>query len=505
MDDTVHRATFVVVILFAVVLRVVFLSQPMRFDEALTFVHFASPPLPRGLYNYASPNNHIFHTLQVHIAYRVFGDDPWAIRLPACVAGVLIVPATYLLIRRLYNRDAALLASGCAASSSALIEFSTNARGYSLVTLTFLALLVVATFLKRRPFRGAWVLFAVLAALGFYTMPIMAYPFAIVVAWLVLSLIGSVSPGERRRVVRGLVFALGLTLILTAILYAPLILKVLGGWKAPLLTRLVAPKKWSVFVWRLPWSLRHVWRQWNRDIPTVIRVVLVVGLFASLVLHGRLTRYRVPLVLPVLLSCGVLLTMQRVVPRVRFWLFLLPVYFGLVSSGFVGLLNVVGAKVPRYRSLLCSILALAVSAWLSVDVLRNNSVYYSKETGWFTDGKAVTLFLKANLRRGDKVLAKDPATAPLQYYFHVNGLPLRYLKSKGDMNRRVLVLLHKSYGQTMERVLAKNRAVDKDLGVPEIIREYECATLYEMNNLGKPFEEYWEQPFGTGGAADRRN
>ena len=200
MDDTVHRATFVVVILFAVVLRVVFLSQPMRFDEALTFVHFASPPLPRGLYNYASPNNHIFHTLQVHIAYRVFGDDPWAIRLPACVAGVLIVPATYLLIRRLYNRDAALLASGCAASSSALIEFSTNARGYSLVTLTFLALLVVATFLKRRPFRGAWVLFAVLAALGFYTMPIMAYPFAIVVAWLVLSLIGSVSPGERRRV-----------------------------------------------------------------------------------------------------------------------------------------------------------------------------------------------------------------------------------------------------------------------------------------------------------------
>ena len=60
----------------------------MRFDEAFTFLRFASQPLLEGLTTYAEPNNHLFHTLLVHISTSLFGDQPWAIRLPALLAGV---------------------------------------------------------------------------------------------------------------------------------------------------------------------------------------------------------------------------------------------------------------------------------------------------------------------------------------------------------------------------------------------------------------------------------
>ena len=56
-------------------------------------------------------------------------------RLPALIAGILLIPATYLLFRVISNNLAALLSSALVAVSSPLIEFSTNARGYTTVTL----------------------------------------------------------------------------------------------------------------------------------------------------------------------------------------------------------------------------------------------------------------------------------------------------------------------------------------------------------------------------------
>src|SRR5450631_3222237 len=51
--------------IFAVVLRIAHLRQPMRYDEAWTFVHYASQPLSVALSDYSFPNNHVFHSLLV--------------------------------------------------------------------------------------------------------------------------------------------------------------------------------------------------------------------------------------------------------------------------------------------------------------------------------------------------------------------------------------------------------------------------------------------------------
>jgi hypothetical protein len=123
-----------------VILALLFLFQPMRYDEAYTFTHFASTPLYLALSNYSSTNNHLLNTLLVHFSYILFGNHPWALRLPTLIAGWLLVPGTYLVTRTFFGKHAALLAAALVASSSALILFSANARGYTLMALFFLLL-----------------------------------------------------------------------------------------------------------------------------------------------------------------------------------------------------------------------------------------------------------------------------------------------------------------------------------------------------------------------------
>ena len=94
-----YRMACVGVAVIAVAIRAFHLNQPMRLDEARTFLDYAIRPLPDAISNYNIPNNHLLHTLLVWLSIRIFGDAEWAIRLPAFVAGVLIVPATYAATR----------------------------------------------------------------------------------------------------------------------------------------------------------------------------------------------------------------------------------------------------------------------------------------------------------------------------------------------------------------------------------------------------------------------
>ncbi len=94
-----------VLVLFgvAVGIRIFFVNVPMEHDEAYTFSVFAVQPLRLGLSDYHYPNNHLFHTLLVHISYQLLGIQPWTVRLPALLAGALLAPFGYGLARRLYS------------------------------------------------------------------------------------------------------------------------------------------------------------------------------------------------------------------------------------------------------------------------------------------------------------------------------------------------------------------------------------------------------------------
>ena len=155
-ESRLHLGALGLVTVAAVLVRLEFLFQPMRYDESVTFVHYASRPWYIALTTYTAPNNHVFHSELAQLTTAVFGGAPWAVRLPAFMAGILLVPATYVAGRALYGKHAALIAAALVAASSVLIEYSTNARGYTLIALCFALLLALGTRLLTSSNQAEW-------------------------------------------------------------------------------------------------------------------------------------------------------------------------------------------------------------------------------------------------------------------------------------------------------------------------------------------------------------
>jgi len=474
-EDKIHLCFFFIILLLAITVRLFFLFQPIHFDEAFTFTNYASKPLYIGLTSYL-PNNHLFHTVLVRMTYLLFGNRPWIIRLPALFAGILLVPASYMVIRIFYNKHAALLTAGVVASSSVLIEYSVNARGYTMICLNFLLILSLGTYLKHSRNPAAWLLFAILCALGFYTIPIMLYPFGIVIVWLFLSTIFKDINLRASDLLKDLFFSLLIVALLTFMLYIPVFAA------SSLKSVIVAGGSWSDFVAEFPSSLRSVWNQWNRDIPVGISFLFVIGFFTSLVFHRRLTIHRVPIILAVAMWCIPVLIVHRVIPYVRVWLFLLPLYIGLASSGVSYFLRPIGSKINHYRYVIFVILVITLSFWLSLNVIRTKSVYYSEEQGTLRDAEAITIFLEDYLKHGDRVLAVCPSDAPLLYYFNLYDVPVKHLFYDLHSSYHILVVVNEPR-QTLEGLLDQEGLSVSNYSVPKLIQQYKYASLYEMNRV----------------------
>jgi hypothetical protein len=462
--------------LFATILRLRFLLQPMRDDEAYTFLAYSSHPFYVALSFYNAPNNHLFHTLLVRLAYLVFGNHAWSLRLPALLAGLCLVPATYAAARSLYRTSGAILAAALVASSSMLIEYSTNARGYGIVCLFFMIIILVGAYALRHQNWAAWLLLAVVSALGFYTIPIMLYPFGGIVVWLLISIaIGNAQPNARSAVA-GLSVATILTMLLAGELYSPVL--AVSGPKALFANKWVAAGPVAIFLRLLPESLASTWRGWNRDLPMWLAAVLAAGFVISFLFHRRASSLRVPLALALLLCVGPLVLVQRVIPFERVWLFALPLYFIGAAAGLAMALEPLLDRL-RWRSAIV-LIAVVVALFAGQRVERSGSVYISNESRGLP---AVAVWLKGHLTSGDSVIASASSDAPLRYYLRNEGVSISYLgvpNRKDLAPHRMFVVLNEVAGDTVERVLETAGRPHRDSSRAELLVRYEAAALYSV-------------------------
>jgi mannosyltransferase len=123
---------------------------------------------------------HLLNDLLAHGTLAVFGESPFALRLPAALFGILGVAALFLLVERRLGRGPAVLASLLLAVSHPHVFQSQNARGYT--ALLFFATVASDLLLC---FRGdntrglrAVVGYAVAAALAAYALPLGAFVLA---------------------------------------------------------------------------------------------------------------------------------------------------------------------------------------------------------------------------------------------------------------------------------------------------------------------------------------
>ena len=413
--DWPYTAVVLVLMAAAVLIRWLFLSYPMRYDESYTVVTFASRPWRNLISDYSLPNNHIFHTVLVKLAMSVFGSAPWAVRMPAFISGILCVPAGYVLARQLYGRQTAVLSAGLIAMLPMLIETSTNARGYSQYTLFGLLSFSLAIYLLRHVNLAGWLFFSLIGILGFYTVPFMLYPFGAVCLWVLAS--GWL---ERRNTVYGsfgrllkYLVASGMLVIFgTVLLYAPVVL-IGTGLQSLIGNPFVVKMSWPEFWPMLLEQMQSTWAKWNFDLPMAARLVLAVGFALSLLFHKKISRVKVPLQVTSAIWLAVVVIPMRRNPHDRLWVFLLPLWLTWASAGWLGLLSGLKEKPRFYWQSAISVGILMIGAVWSYQRVHQ---YFP---GWQADpGKVeeASQFLSQVLEPGDAVAVVFPFDAQYWYY-----------------------------------------------------------------------------------------
>jgi uncharacterized membrane protein len=473
-ESALHLGALGLVVAGSAVVRLEFLFQPMRYDEAGTYVHYASQPLYIGLTTYTAPNNHLLNTFLIHVSTALFGDAPWAIRLPALLAGILLVPATYLAARLVYDRQSALLAAAFVATASVLIEFSTNARGYTMVALAFVLLVALAAHLPRTESPAAWSLLAILGAVGIFAVPIFLYAFGSVVAWLVGSLLLETRALLRSRLLPAvLAFA-----ALAALLYAPVIAT--SGLRAVVRNTFVEPQTWSYFAHHLPSSLASSYAGWHRDQPAPLWIVLALGFVVAIVLYHRVGRTRLTPLAGVVAFIPPVLVLQHVVPFERTWLFLLPLYLMAAAAGIVFVAGLVRA--PGQWGAAVPVLAVVLCAALAAKAVASQAVYRSEDTSTFRDAPQVASFLEQELRPGDRLIVVPPADLILEYYLDAKGFDAgRLLYTDFDAERVLAVVKPPPDGYRLPEVLRWRLSPDVVRGVrPILLRRFPHSAVYEL-------------------------
>ncbi|HYA18974.1 MAG TPA: hypothetical protein VEF06_15985 [Bryobacteraceae bacterium] len=387
--------------------------QPMRYDEACTYLRYVKAGLFRGFVLDYTPNNHLLNTLLIFISTHLAGPAPAVIRIPAFLAGCATIILTYYAAALWWGSPAALAATALVAANAELISFSTNARGYALITACFLAQIIIARAIGKKPDRqGLWALFIFLSVATILTVPTGVYCLAAASALCLLA-----AWRERldlRSVFRPLLVSLVLIVAASALLYWPVILG--SGYDALFSNRYVEPLTSAQFVSQLPGALTRTWDQWNSGWANWLAWFVTACAVASVALAiGR--RSLGPAVFPVLVAvCLAITALQRVTPPGRIWLFLLPLYFATAATGLI--------EVARLKSSAAGSLAALVLLGLGLaQTASSGVVLLFPETGTNNDAAPAAAHMAGQIRPGDLIISTLPASYPVRYYLARHGVP----------------------------------------------------------------------------------
>lgn len=402
------------------------LKLPFRFDEANTALTYVRRGFFVSLGEYNSPNNHVLHTLLASAAYELGGLGPVALRMPAFLAACLVLPATWLFVRLEHGWPAAAFATVFAATSPLFIEYATNARGYSLMLLLFVLLLLCGRALVRMPAnRVVWALYAVFVACGFLTIPVMAFPVAIVAVWMLLARRreggAAAMPSFAARTAVWSSVALALTLLL----YAPLL--VMSGPESLFDNTYVRAMPRGEWLARFPGHLADLWSAWHAATPGWGEAALLAltaagvaaprrgqagrGLFALAAVLGTVAVF---LVKPVLLQ-----------PRMSIFLLLASMIVAGAGAGFLAEGAAARLRATRPHALshcVGVLLALAVCAWWATR--PGVAERFALETGLSPTAPALFGHVEPGLRPGDHVAASNPTRMWIEFHAARAGMRL---------------------------------------------------------------------------------
>lgn len=461
----------------ALVIRLNNLNIPLGHDEAYMYNAFASRSFWHIVSNYHLPNNHVLLSLAIKIVTSLFGNHVWTLRLPTILAGVLMVPAAYFFAKRFYSKETAVLSSILVAVFPILVQYSVLARGYVIIGLVTLLLFSLGDYVRIQKNRFAWLLIALLSALGFFTIPIMLFPFGALYIWLfvawALGDIRSYAP-KSKFLKYWLGSGIGAALI-TIILYAPIMVYSFDRFFG---NGFIAPLGWDIFPITIWTRLRNTWIEWTMSIPAWIVLLSVLGLLVSLLFHKKLSGQKFPPQLAFILWIVTLLFVRRPDMLPRFWLFLTAPLLVWSAAGVVELLRRIPLRIGKVWNPAQVSIAIIFTLVLAQSFLTIPSL--PTQMGQKDDMERAAIYLKDYVRQSDLVTASTARLPALRYYFNYYNLSSGSIRQAGKF-QRAFIIVDTQKGESLEMVAPKLGfdfpVIDMDTS--KVLVQFEYLTIYE--------------------------
>jgi hypothetical protein len=449
--DRPWLALLAFITLVGIVLRLRLIAQPFDHDEAYTYVAFASGSLRTSITDYHLINNHVFHSILVNLVTHAFGNVPWVVRLPAFTAAILCIPAAYVLAEKMYkSKEIAALSALLVAWIPVLGLYAANARGYTLVTLFTLLIFWLGHFLRDNKNLFGWMLLTLFSALGFYTVPIMIYPFGALFAWLFFTnLVEAPSAyGSRWKFALYWLLAGISAALFTLIFYTPIF--IYSGPQAFFSNTFVKAFDASTYYQTLQVRLSATWTEWLTRVPPALTITLLLGFVLSLALYRKLSSSRVPLQLITFLWIAFVIIARKPEAWSKYWLFLIPPLMIWASAGLVSVLNLIPLRLPRGLTLTRIVLALSLLATLVPAV--QVAAYLPDTLTEKGDVELATIFLSAQVQPDDMIVISSPLDAPMWYYSTRYGIPQTDYNDRTTFND-IWIIVDLGRGQTLDLAL----------------------------------------------------
>lgn len=416
-----------IVLVPGLLLRLRFLNGPANYDEAYSLLNYAQRPWYEAVSDYSSPNNHLLNSLLMHVCYRIWGQQEWAMRLPVLAAGVALIAAVYLWGRSWWDERGALLAAGLVACAPMLVTYSTEARGYILVAIAVVTMDGVLGLARPGRTPLAWFAAWVSMVLGFWAMPTMLYAaLGCGVAYgLAGCLVGAGWLGECWSRAKALAWLFLIGAWAVTMLYAPgFVFRGAHVAHNPVMSRLSVER----FFRRWPQVVAEVADWWTQGpIPWPVWAGLsILGVLSLRRASGGLW---LRMVCPLAVSLSIM-TVQGVAPPARVFLPLSPWFYLLVGGGAASIVRhfLPTTKIAYYVLIDYALIAglFGLTAW-----------YVVRTPVFFTRGPSDTLYplvepaireLKTQLQttpnQPDRLLVPLPCDIPSGYYLAKHGMPI---------------------------------------------------------------------------------
>jgi len=467
--STDHKRFVFLVLVIGAVLRIIRMNEAVTYDEAATYVHYADRSFGFLISDHLLGGGQVLYSLLARLSTLVFGVHAWSLRLPALIAGLLVLPLCYAFTRFVFNRHVAVIMLCLVAVSGPLVEYSAMARGYSLVWLFTLSSLLAARHFVRSENLVSAFLLALFCALGMWATPHMVYPAAMAYAWALFMLVDNFQSTIRRRVSKltGSAVMAGLLVLL---LHAPVIF-------AHSLDQLLHPpsaqeRTWAHFVNTQQDSAFALWAYFTGTASTLLAFAGAIA-----VIYAAYVSFKYRSLLFALLAGTVpLVILQQSVAPPAAWTFSLLVFHLGSAIGLFYFLKVIRDKLaPKFskphRTLVAGAVVLVLFGWSGVrgegdDIER------------FPEARSAAAWLAEHAAPQDRVCAQLPWDAPVLFYLHRERKQAASPLRPGADLPRAYVLVAPGHGQTPDGVLLHNEMRRESPAPLEPIEEWGRLELY---------------------------